>query len=460
MSARTRATLASVTTIGLALLVATPASAAGGTPTTPTQLFNAYQACSTDSSAPVYVAGRAGLIVEGIPSDSDAGVTELTEQFQSWPLSDPTQIVTNSDTYALAGNEASVNVAAASLTDGQTYAWQARTVDPNGTASAWSAPCYVTDDDTAPAAAPTVTSANYPLGQTDQGGAPIQITLGANGVGDIGGFAYSWTGDFPVAGVADIGEHGIPQFEDPYSEPKYFARADTTGGSTTLSLIPPSDSGYMTLSVKSLDRAFNESPVTTYSIWLKPDAPTVTQLSHPSKFGKPTAFQLTPDPNIQAASPVVSYSVEDLGSQGQTTTTVKASADGTAKLKLALDGAYGDTLLVSSTSADGWVSEAAWWNNGNVDTSPTVTSDVYAENGSSGGAGVPGTFTFTPKVKGVASYTYAFNSDPGATVKARGHGDAHISWTPGQSGWYDLVVYATTKNGVQLAPYYYTFTVN
>ena len=458
LGTRMRVALVAVMSMGLALLAVAPASADGGGPTTPTELFNAYQACSTDSTAPVYV-GPGDLVLEGIPGDTDSTVTDVAEQFQSWPVSDPTQITANADDYATPGNEASVDVAPADLADGQTYAWQARTVDASGDATAWSAPCYVVVDDSAPAAAPTVTSVNYPAGQVDQGGAPIQLTLGANGVSDVGGYGFTWFEDFPVP-VAEVGPHGVPTFESPYSDPQYFAQAPALGGSTTVSLVPPSDSGYMTLDVISLDRAFNESPVATFTIRLSPDGPTVTQVSHPTEFGKPTAFTLTPNPQLQAASPVVSYTVVDENWQGQTSTTVKAGADGTAKLKLALDGIYGDRLSVTTTSADGWVSQPASWTNGEVDTTPTVSSDVYVENGTSGGVGVPGTFTFAPKLKGVASYTYSFSDGTTGTVKAKGQGDVTISWTPGQSGWYDLNVYATTKSGTQLTAYDYFFTVN
>ncbi|TDT98160.1 hypothetical protein EDD99_6375 [Streptomyces sp. 846.5] len=458
---RTRVALFSAAAVGLALISAAPAVAAAGTPTTPTQLFNAYQACSTDPSAPLYLAGRGGLVVEGIAGDTDAAATGLREEFQAWPLADPTQIFTATNSYASQSYEATANLSSSSLVDGQTYAWQARTVDATGAASGWSAPCYVTDDDTAPTAAPTITSANYPTGQSDQAGAPIQLTFGANGVSDVRGYEFSWTGtDFPVP-VATIGDRGIPQYPDPYSDTKHRAKADTLGGSATVSLIPPHDSGYLIVTVASLDRSFNQSAPTTYSIWLKQDGPTVTQVTHPKQFGKPTEFKLTPNPGMQAASPVVSYTVVDLAWQGQTTTTVKASRDGTAKLKLALTGIYGDTLSVTSTSANGWVSQANDWSTGYLDTSPTVTSTVYTENGSSGGVGVTGTFTFAPKLTGVVSYTYSFNYGPTTTVKARGKAkSAQISWTPTASGWYDLEVYATTKSGIQLAPYDYYFTVN
>lgn len=90
---------------------------------------------------------------------------------------------------------------------------------------------------------------------------------------------------------------------------------------------------------------------------------------------------------------------------------------------------------------------------------PNARAEASVGPGRSG-AGVPGTFTFAPKVKGVASYTYSFNWGPATTVKAGAQGVAQISWTPSQSGWYDPEVCATTKDGIQLAPYDYYFTVN
>jgi hypothetical protein len=454
---RIRAALAGAAAFALALLATGPAHAAGGTPTTPTELFNAYQSCSTDPNAPLYVAGRAGITLEGIGSDSDPSVSRLTVQFRVWPVGNPTQITTAADTWAIPGNEAAVNVSP--FSDGQTYAWQAQTVDQDGVTSDWSAPCYIADDDTAPAVAPTVTSSNYPQWQPSQSGAPIHLTLGSNGVGDVAGYEYTWFGDFSVPG-ATIGAHGIPTWNDPYSDPRYAIRAGSLGGSATVDLVPPTGGGLYVLTVASLDRALNQSPPTTYWIWIKPNAPQVQQLSNNPVYGKQASFKLTADPGLQAASPVTSFKVTDLSTPSQSTDTVKASSDGTAEYSLPLDGQYGDLLLVSTTSADGWISEQQWWSNGYIDTTPTVTSTVYPENGSGGGAGVPGTFTFAPKVKGVSGYTYTVNDGPATTVKADGPAPAQISWTPPASGWYVLTVNATTQNGVALAPYYYFFTVN
>ncbi|MEV8095559.1 hypothetical protein [Kitasatospora sp. NPDC085879] len=463
-AARTRAAFASVAAAGLALLaVAAPAHATGGTPTTPTDLYNEYRACSTDQAAPVYVAGRTGLTVEGIPGHTDPNTRWITEQFRAWPVSDPSQVVTAERGYASVGNEATATLGGynAPLRDGETYAWQARTVDADsGAASDWSAPCYVATDDTFPSAEPTVSSPNYPAGQRNQGGTPITLTFGANGVSGVAGYAFTWFGTFPVPGVSTVGEHGIPQYRDPYeTSPNYFARADSLGGSATVNLMPPYNSGLLVLRVASLDRAFNMSQPTTYYIAVKPDAPKVTKVSNSPQYGKQAIFKLTPDPDLHAVSPVVSYTVERLG-QTRSTTTVKASTSGIAELNLTLDDPYGDVLLVTSTSANGWVSQQQWWSTGGTDTSPTVTSDVYPENGSGGGAGVPGTFTFTPKIKGAVSYTYSVNWGEGTTVKAGARGEAQVSWTPTDSGWYALEVYGTTKDGAQTAPTDYFFTVN
>src|SRR5262249_5911688 len=154
-------------------------------------------------------------------------------------------------------------------------------------------------------------------------------------------------------------------------------------------------------------RAFSESPPTTFFIFVKPDAPTITQLNPNLMFGKKAQFLLTPDPGLEAASRVVSYTVQFFGQTDQTFT-VKASADGTAEFGVPLDSPISDFMVVTSTSADGWVSQNSFWNF-QVDTTPTVSSNVYLENQTSGGVGVPGTFTFAPKVKGIASYTYGFS---------------------------------------------------
>ncbi|ANS66694.1 large secreted protein [Streptomyces lincolnensis] len=460
IGARPRAVLAALGTLGLALTAAvSPASAAGGTPTTPTQLFNGYRNCSTDADRPSYRSAHEGLVVMGIPGTTDTSADPLMGvRYQVWPVSDPTQVTTVARDRVSPGFEAPVTLPASALADGQTYAWQARSVIGDAV-SDWTAPCYITIDNTRPANAPTISSPNYPPEGWTEGGEPVEFTLGANGADDVEGYEFSWQQDLPVIGVS-IGEYGIPQPVDPYENTKYFKRADTLGGSATLKLIPPSGSGPMTLWVRSLDRAYNGSATASYRFYVGSAGPTITPSVPNPEFGEPTDFTFRPDPGLQAKSPVVSYSVQTVGGRNDRTFEIPADADGTATTRLTLDGEYGESLQVSSKSANGWVSDRTWWGV-SYDTTPTVTSAAYPENGSSGGAGVPGTFTFTPKVKDVVSYTYTFNNgDPEVTVPAAADHTASVDWTPPTDGWYDLTVYATTGSGLRTASYDYYFTVN
>lgn len=454
-----RGVLAFAGSAGLVLAGAvSPAGAVDGTPTTPTQLFDGYRHCSTDVDRPSYRWAGDGLVVEGIPGVSGSSTDpRVSVRYQAWPVSDPTRITTVTHDYAHVGYEAPATLPASALTDGQTYAWQART-EAGDAVSGWSDPCYVTIDNTRPANAPTVTSPNYPQDGWVEGGEPVEFRLGANGIDDVEGYEFSWQQTLPVIGT-DIGDYGVPQPVDPYSDTRYFKRADALGGAATLSLVPPQGSGPMTLTVRSLDRAYNGSATVGYTFGVSSTAPTVTPAVPSPEFGEPAEFTLRPDPGLQAKSPVLSYSVETIGGQDDRTFEVTADADGTATVELTLDGLYGEALRVTSRSANGWVSDAGSWSI-SYDTTPTVTSDVYSENGSGGGAGVPGTFTFTPKVQDVVSYTYSFNNgDPEVTVPAGTDHTASVDWTPASVGWYDLTVHATTRSGIDLAPYDYFFTV-
>lgn len=446
-----------IAALGLALITG-PTAFAATAPPAPIDLFNAYQACSADMSSPTFLSSDGGILIEALDQDTNASDTPfITENFQIWPVTDSTQITTLTDSYVEPGYEGTFAVPASDVSDGQTYAWEAQATGASGT-SAWSAPCYFTVEDTPPANVPTVTSSNYPTGQADQGGAPIQFTFGANGDSDVAGYEFSWSTPLPVPGVATIGQYGVPSPIDPYTDSAHFAQASTLGGSATASLVPPTGGGLMILYVTSLDQAYNASSITTYTFDVSSTAPTIAPRDSNPSFDQRETFHLVPNAGLQAASPVVSYTVTFDGNTEQTVT-VKAKADGTANVSFKLNGPGGDFMYVTSTSADGWVTDNAFWSV-SFDTMPTVSSNVYPENESSGGVGTPGTFTFAPPVKGIVSYTYSFNFGTPITVKAGRDGLASITWTPDQSGFYDLDVYATTRDGIQLLPYDYDFTVN
>ncbi|WP_051450893.1 hypothetical protein [Actinospica robiniae] len=352
-----------------------------------------------------------------------------------------------------------MGVLTSSLVEGQTYAWQARTVAGSDT-SAWTQPCYFVLDTTAPSAAPTITSANYPTGGWDQGGAPIQFTLGADGVDDVAGYAFSWQQIIPVPDLGGTAGYGIFTPRNPWADTAHMVQASTIGGTATLDLLPPAGSyGPVTLWVQSLDRSLNVSSETSYQVLISSTAPTITPPATAPVFGKKASFTFTPNAIAEAVSPIVSYTVTIGGEAAHTYT---ADADGSATVALKLDQPANDDVTVSSTSANGWVSDGAFQSY-YFDTTPTITSDVYPENDFGGGAGVTGTFTFAPKVPGVVSYTYSFDwGNTETTVPADANGDAQITWTPtdGDGAFYDLNVYATTKDGTNLTAYDYYITVN
>ena len=447
---RVRVALASLAAIGLAMAAASPALADTATPVTPTKLLNGNQvACATDASAPLYWNTNEGLEIEGAPTLSDGSLTSASIEYQLWPVSDPTDF----SSWSLDGAtniDAPLTVPSSDFTNGQTYAWDAATVADDGATSAFSAPCYVTVENTPPASAPTVTSSNYPADTVVQGGTPVHVTFGANGASDIVGYIFGWMGD--MSGSDFNGPLSDPYVGSAGSEP-----VSTLGGSATLDLVPASPSDVMYLTVASVDQAGNESPRTTYWIYTKSTAPTVTLQDKLPGYGTPSIYDLTPNAALEAQSPVVSYNVQVVGDpNGQQDYTVAARKNGTAQTQITLYSTTGEWVQVSSVSADGWVSDLGDYT---INTEPTVSSNVYAENGTGGGVGVTSTFTFAPPVKDVASYSYSFDYGTTQTiVKAHG-GTARLSWTPTASGSYDIEVYAILKDGTELYPYDYFFNV-
>ncbi len=322
----TRTALAALGAVGLALAAAAPAAAANGTPITPTELFNGYQACSTDANTPAFV-GRdsLGVLLEGIPDVTDPVAGDpVTEQFRLWPVSDPSQITSVTHDHALAGNENSGRIPQGDLTDGATYAWQGETL-VGGAASDWSGTCYFTYDTSRPAD-PVITSSGYPENQTDPGGDPVDFTLGAGGANGFTGYQFSCQQRTAQEPVVMIGHHGIPQPEDPYTDTQSAIRADALGGTATLHLVPPSN-GPITLYARSLDRAGNVSNTVSYSFFLKTTAPTVMPEGGTPHFGDHTTFDLTPDAGAQANSPVLSYTVQ-YGDLWNATTSVTDAGGG------------------------------------------------------------------------------------------------------------------------------------
>ncbi|MER5635329.1 hypothetical protein ABT095_00035 [Kitasatospora sp. NPDC002227] len=423
-------------------------AAANTRPGTPTDLYTDARPCDT----PPYVSSLTPSLTAML-HDADANDRTLTGRFAVWPVGHPEQRTEFSRESMPDGYATSVNVPAGLLTDGGSYGWQVRG-DDGTDQSGWSRSCTFRVDATRPTAAPGVTSSNYPADRWTPGGTPAEFTLTPGGVTDVAGYQYSWTQDFPVLGWSQ-GPNGIPQWTDPYTSPG-FVRASRLGGPVQLSLIPPS-SGPQRLFVRSLDRAFNSSPATTYQFFVGDTSPVVTGLPASARLGEPFTLHLAPNASVTS---VDSYTVQVNYDAPQT---VAAAADGTASVTLTPTYQWGTTITVRSHSTNGWVSSTNQLFV-NVDTTPTVSSDVYPEDTgtlvNAGGVGVTGVFTFAPKVKNAVSYTYSFDWNGETTVAAGPDGTAQVSWAPDASGQHTLSVYETDASGQTYDSYYYSFDVN
>lgn len=425
-------------------------------PQTPVEPFNDGRPCA--ASHPYPYLGDAHPRLEAIFNDADTGDSVLTGDFAVWPVDHPSAR-TEYSLYVGNGYEDGMNVPT-TLADGATYAWQARS-DDGTDKSTWSKPCYFHVDTTAPAAEPKVTSANYPENAVTPGGQVPTFTLSANGVSDVVAYQYSWQQDMGVLGIYAVGDKGVPQWTDPLDRPDV-VRADKLGGSATLTSMPALTGGPIRLWVRSIDRALNESNEYMYQFFAGPTYPTVTLSTQTPQYGVPLTLTFAPNPAL-AGIGVDSYTYEiDQSTQG-TPHTVAAGADGTATVTVTLGGGA-EWIRVTSHSPNGWVSEPYQFYK-YIDTSPTVTSDVYPDlnldpAATGGGVGIPGTFAFTSKVTNVASFTYTIDWGQSVTIPADANGTAQTTYTPDTSGYHELDVYATAADGTVFDTYHYGFVVN
>ncbi|WP_207128991.1 hypothetical protein [Actinocatenispora comari] len=412
-------------------------------PSTPTTLTNDEQPCTT-STPYAYVAvppSSAPLgsqpTLSALFGDPDGLESSFSAEFVLWPVAHPDQTTTLPDDYAQQGTPTDVTVPAGTLADGVTYAWHTRARDGVDT-SDWSATCYFVADTQRPDKPPAVTS-TYTTDGWNAGGTPMQVTLSANGVSDVVAYQYSWKSPL---GTIDVGNG------DPF-DGKGFVRADTLGGSATVSLVPP-NSGPNTLTVASYDRAYQQSDSTTYTVEVRDTSPVVTVDGTP-QYGSPVTVHLAPGPNV---SDVDDYTYTVNGGAEQT---VAAGSDGSATVTVEFDSPGLNQLDVRSHSSNGWVTPVKSWSV-TFDTSPTVTSDTWPEYDTGGGVGVAGTFAVSSSLPGVVSFGYSFDWGDESVVAAT-DGGATIPYTPDSSGGHALEVYPILADGTHLSSYTYYFTV-
>ncbi|UUV34342.1 hypothetical protein NQK81_13095 [Amycolatopsis roodepoortensis] len=268
-------------------------------------------------------------------------------------------------------------------------------------------------------AEPTVTSAEYP----DDGawhpgaGMPGSFTFNANGDDAVIGFYY---GNTDPAGT--------------------YVAADHPGGTATVSYIPQT-SGPNDLYVASVDSAGNRSPQHVHHFYVQSTEPQITG-PRETGVGVPAEFRFAP-----RIADVVSYTYRiDDGPE----TTVAASADGatTANIVTASKGLH--RLYVWSTTGAGLTSGTA----DRIYTAsdaPLVASTDYPDSQGSGGPGVAGVFTLTPRMPGVVEYTYYLDEEwsKPTVVPAAADGTASFTFTPAASGFHSLKVFSRAADGTR-----------
>ncbi|BCJ33081.1 hypothetical protein Athai_05840 [Actinocatenispora thailandica] len=410
-------------------------------PDTPTQLLNDEQQCAANAPYPYIGVPPSTTLgfqptLSAVFSDADKNESTFSAEFALWPVDHPDQTtVLTGD--AIEGAPTAVHIPAGTLTGGVTYAWHTRVSDDLDT-SDWSTTCYLVADTQRPDKPPTVTS-TYQTGAWNPGGTPMQVTFGANGVADVAAYQYSWSSPLGVVDTRD---------GDPF-DGTGFVRADSLGGSGTVSLVPP-NSGPNTLTVASYDRAYQRSDSTTYTVDVRDTSPVVAVDGTP-QYGSPVTVHLAPGPNVSDVDRYT-YTVN-----GGTEQTVVANDDGSATVTADLDSPGLNHIDVRSHSSNGWISPVKTWSV-TFDTSPSVASDTWPEYATGAGVGVSGTFTVSSTLPGVVSFGYAFDWGEPSVVAAT-DGKATIQYTPESNGGHALEVYAILSDGTQLSSYTYYFTV-
>jgi hypothetical protein len=118
-------------------------------------------------------------------------------------------------------------------------------------------------------------------------------------------------------------------------------------------------------------------------------------------------------------------------------------------------GGHNDVTVVARNAAGvrSVAGVVAW----NVDDRPRVTSADFPATGA--GRLAAGSFVFTPRLPGTATYVYSFDSGPYRSIAAEPDGTATLTWTPDEAGAYQLDVWSRLADGTYSWPTRYTFTV-
>ncbi|MEU4552703.1 hypothetical protein [Micromonospora violae] len=379
-------------------------------PGVPTDLQTSDKPCTTTEPYQLQLRDdvRLSAVLHDQNHQEDAGSDLLNTTFALWPVDEPAARVERTG-FGHDGERDTAVFPSDTFTHDRVYAWQVRAADSRATGE-WSGLCYFRTDFEGPAVAPIVTSTDFPT-EGWHPALPGQFTFDAAATPDAVGFRYQLDG-----GVVET------------------VSADRAGGSATVTLSP--DDGPHALVVSSLDAAGNRSPEATYEFRASDVAPTITGTL--TEVGVPTTFTVQPQ-----MPGVVRYRFQLDGDPEQT---VEAAADGTATLTVTATRAGNRTLSVTSVTATGVTATAV--RTFRLSTAPKISATVYQPGVTSGGPGIPGVFTFTPRQSDVVSYRYQFGTVT-STVAAAADGTASVTWAPTKAGLAPLTVWSVDRDGIQ-----------
>jgi hypothetical protein len=375
------------------------------------------------AAEPYQLVRRGDLSLTAVMHDKDrndtGGTDMLTAAFALWPVDQPDARIERTDN-ARDGERAVGRFSYDLFQHDRVYAWQVRAADSRATGE-WSPVCYFRTDFEGPAAAPAVSSTDFPADGGWHPGLPGEFTFDAKGASDAVGFGY----DLNSVSTATVA-------------------ADRPGGTATVTLTPRV--AFNRLEVWSVDAAGNRSPRTEYQFLASDVSPIVD--GNLTDIGVPTTFTVRPQ-----MDGVVRYR---FGLDGDPEQTVDARADGTASLIVTATRGGNRTLSVTSVTADGVAATAQ--RSFQLLTEPKISATVYEEYGFGGGQGVPGVFTFAPRLPNTVSYRYSFGDETG-TVAAGRDGIASVTWAPKDAGWMTLAVWSVSRDGTESDPATWYFTV-
>lgn len=376
-------------------------------------------ACGTIAN-PTFVGGIETL--RAVINDPDQSES-LSGQFATWPVDAPQERVEFFGSI-YGHNEMRSERDLGQYPDEARIAWAARGYDGHDY-SPWSAPCYVTIDKVPPTNTPIVTSPDFREGILPSGGVGVPGTFTFDAQGDPAAIAYSWalSGGFIAADIIQAPSPGAP---------------------VTMTFTPDRP-GLHTLSVRSADRALNNSPPRVFRFNVRNTAPQMTFAV--GGVGVPGRVTMT---TSVAEVTGFSYQIGD----GPEIRFPAVDRSGGAELTFPAAGQFhvtGRTYVGDRVIGVG--RQQVFVNN-----APTVESAEFSA-GHDAVVGQPGSFIFRPRSLNVVGYQYSFDSGELGTVEAGPDGIATLTWTPVLPGSQSVHVRALMAGGAMSDLTTYSFSI-